>query len=275
MLLRALTIVLTLIALWRPASAACPAADPGPLPYTTARPPSDACALADISFVEAEAKNPDATFASLRAALESRSAACAACVFANESDAAWGPLVLAGDTGFVNYGACYERSPTGTFGCAQALQRFERCAESRCPISPDACPDEASAAACLTTVASDPTSCGQYTYETACPTLDLLSAACPSYIAAIKVMCASPSLTGADGGTAIVTEAPNPRDASTRRDSADAGRRPRPLVWNSPATENSGCTQGAGPGTGAIAVAVVIALLVARRTASRQRAGSA
>lgn len=185
------------------ARAACPEADPGPLPYRNARTPAAVCTAADITFVETEINKPNTTFLSLQASLNARSAACGACVFSAEADPSWGPFVFVGDEGgaFVNYGSCFEKAPGGTAVCGQSIEKFDLCAQIRCPVDAASCVDSNAANACVNSVAGDPASCGQYNIGSDCPNYDQLAASCGTGLDVIRVMCGGAMPPAPDAGT--------------------------------------------------------------------------
>jgi len=184
------------------ARAACPEPDPGQLPYKNAK-SGTACTQADIDFFKTEANKADATFVSLETALKAQNAACASCVFTQETDAQWGPIVFfdQGDgAAFVNWGSCFEKAPGGNAACGQSIQKFELCATFRCPEADGYCEDETAVNACVQTVSGDAASCGQYNFEADCPNLAQNEQSCKDIFEAIKVVCGGTPSSTADAG---------------------------------------------------------------------------
>ena len=165
-----------------------PASDP---PWKSPRPVATACTAGDIAFIDQSAQQAGTTFATLQAGLTAQNAACAACVFSNETDAAWGPIVYAAGGGggaFFNYGACFARAPGGSDACGKAIPQSEFCLDEVC--SAEDCGSESATNACIQTSLQSAASCGKYDVNTACgAALQPLSQTCQSGIEVIRVMC--------------------------------------------------------------------------------------
>lgn len=204
------------------ARAACPEADPGAITYKNSKPITSACTATDFDAFETAASEPNATYKGVETALKAQSATCAACIFTNESDAAWGPIVYVGTTGSarVNFGSCFEKAPGGSATCGQTLFKADACFGDRCPIDPGvSCEDDAAQSACVQTVLTDANSCGQYDVDTACPNYADLNDACADLFSVARILCGgeppadagSPDAGSSDAGKADAGKA----DAST------------------------------------------------------------
>ncbi len=174
----------------------CPAAYPGDPPWKSPAATQTVCDQSDIDFIKAEAQKQGETFQQLETALKARKAACGACVFTKEGDAAWGPIVYVGTQGgaFFNYGSCFARAPGGSEDCGKAVESFELCADSVC--DKDACGSDNAVQACVKQVAADKNSCGKFNFTAACPNFTSLNNYCNTGLDVIAIMCGPGPLDG-------------------------------------------------------------------------------
>lgn len=174
-----------------PASAEVP-------PYRTARERRQDCRAGIGAYIEQYIDaTATATFKSLEEAIASDAAvggqACARCIFSNENNATWGPIVYRGDgsTGdaFFNYGACFERAPGGSAACGKVVQAVEACFADVC--SPEDCATENAVSRCIEETLQDTEKgCGRFDAAAGCGNaLDQLNSTCSTPIAVIEVMC--------------------------------------------------------------------------------------
>lgn len=151
-------------------------------------PAQTVCSAADLSFLEQQAQDPNATMPFLEAALHERNPDCAQCVFTHESDSRWGPLVYVGTTGdaFVNWGACFARAANGTDACGQAFQNAHTCSLDVC----SGCTTDADLNNCYSTSFADPATCGQYDPTGTCgPSYAAIDQSCLDVFSVIRVVC--------------------------------------------------------------------------------------
>ena len=305
-LLSCVAVVGAVVTVSQGALAACPEADPGPLPYKNAKTPTSACTPADITFIQTEANKAGTTFQSLEASLTAKNAACSTCVFSKEADAAWGPLVYVGTEGgaFVNYGSCYEKAAGGNPACGQSITKFDLCTAVRCPVNAASCQDQAAANTCVQSVAGNASSCGQYNFVDDCPNLTQLDQSCGNLLSVITVMCGAPAPSNPDAGTSSSggnssggnsSGSSGGEDEDTDKDtdkdkdedegdssgssgssggkkgsstsSSGATVTPQPA----PITTVEGCAQGSSSAGGSIASGLVIAAAVGAAVSRRRR----
>jgi hypothetical protein len=126
---------------------------------------------------------------------------CRACVISKDTDATWGPIVAvggtSGQTGFVNYGACFgaiEGAP-----CGKAIQYESFCTNIAC----EGCATRQELAECVTTSTSANGMCASFANKrtSACPSWALNVKSCGTILKAVATLCGSPTGdAGADGG---------------------------------------------------------------------------
>lgn len=183
-----------------------PTEDP---PYKSAAARQEVCDPGIGDFIDNYIKaNSSATFKDLEAAIAADSTqggqACASCVFTIENDAAWGPIVYAGDGSsggaFFNYGSCFEKAPGGSAACGKAVQSAEFCLDQVC--SDEDCGSENAKTACIQTSLGDTsTGCGRFDVQGDCGSgLTALNNSCKTGLDVIKIMCAKPGSGANDGG---------------------------------------------------------------------------
>jgi len=147
------------------------------------------CTASDIAFIQAQTSNPSLTVDQLETALKARSAACSACVFTNDTDARFGPVVYTkGRTdAFVNTGACFATTPGGSDTCGRALQQTELCLRAVCDVT--TCGGKTAADACVKKVIQDKSTCGKYELAAQCPNLQTLASSCETVVDIIRAAC--------------------------------------------------------------------------------------
>lgn len=168
-----------------------PAQDP---PWKPAADINPVCTQADLTLINTKAQQQGTTFKSLETDLAAQNAACATCVFTKENDAAWGPIVYAGDGSsggaFFNYGSCFSKAPGGSDDCGKAIQQSEFCLDAVC--TEEECGSENALTACIQSSLQDTASCGKYPVQTACgQSLQALSQTCRTGLDVIRVMCSN------------------------------------------------------------------------------------
>jgi hypothetical protein len=119
---------------------------------------------------------------------------CRACVVSKDTDAKWGPIVGTaendGETGFVNYGACFGAIEGDACGKAIQYQTFcENIACNECAVSTKERAD------CIALASNPNAMCEPFTKKrtTACPSWTLNVKSCGEVQTAIKTLCGSPS----------------------------------------------------------------------------------
>jgi hypothetical protein len=145
------------------------------------------CTPADLQKLSDVAQTAQ-TWDDIKNPIVAQNAACASCIFSNDSDASWGPIVLATDGsggGFVNWSSCFASVDGGSAACGQTYYEQSSCAESMC----SSCQDDASVQNCDQEATSDVAKCGQYDLETACNGFATVNSACPDVFATIAVNC--------------------------------------------------------------------------------------
>jgi len=156
-----------------------------------------ACTAADITKLEANFKNTMIkTYFDLGEGLGD---ACFACVFAKDTDANWGPIVGTaenmGETGFVNFGACFGEVEDPA--CGKALQFEQFCYNIACnectttSTERQKCVETAGASGMCTTF-------GDETAK-ACPNIQTSAKKCNSIIDAAKTLCTAGSADAGKG----------------------------------------------------------------------------
>jgi hypothetical protein len=165
---------------WKPAKAA-----PG------------ACSDADIKKLEANFDDQSLkTYFDLGTGL---GADCKACVFAKDTDANWGPIVGTaednGETGFINFGACFG-SIEGD-ACGKALQYEQFCYNVACN---ECATTQSERTKCIQSAGDGMCKSFGDTTGTACPKVQDTAKSCNTIFDAVKTLCGSPGDGGTDGG---------------------------------------------------------------------------
>ena len=119
---------------------------------------------------------------------------CFACVFSKDTDAKWGPIVGTaendGETGFVNYGACFGAIEGDA--CGKAIQYESFCQNVAC----NECTTTSSERAkCIAQAESGGGMCESFvsTKTKSCPSWTLNVKSCGEIQTAIKTLCGTPS----------------------------------------------------------------------------------
>lgn len=119
---------------------------------------------------------------------------CFACVFSKDTDAKWGPIVGTaendGETGFVNYGACFGAIEGDACGKAIQYQMFcENVACGECTTT------TSERAKCIAQSETAGGMCESFvsTKTTSCPSWTLNVKSCGEIQTAIKTLCGTPS----------------------------------------------------------------------------------
>lgn len=196
------------------AAATCPVAAPSPeasAPYHPPRAASNACSAGIGAFAARFfERSPPPTYTELQTTIAADptlgGAACAACVFAKEEEALWGPIVFAaGGSGAatLNWGSCFARAEGGTEACGEAVQRSRACVDAVC--SKEDCVTTSAANTCSQRALGEPTGCGRYPVDATCgDLLAPLSKSCATLADLLNVTCASTQGTtdagAGDGG---------------------------------------------------------------------------
>ena len=125
---------------------------------------------------------------------------CFACVFAKDTDANWGPIVGTaennGETGFVNFGACF--GAVEDPACGKALQYEQFCYNIAC----NECATTSTERQKCTEKAGSSGMCTEFgdTTATACPNIQTSAKQCNSIIDAAKTLCGSGTASDAGPG---------------------------------------------------------------------------
>ena len=155
-----------------------------------------ACTPTDLTQLEANFK--DTGIKSYFDLGKQLSTECFACVFAKDTDANWGPIVGTaennGETGFVNFGACF--GAVEDPACGKALQYEQFCYNIAC----NECATTSTERQKCTEKAGSSGMCTEFgdTTATACPNIQTSAKQCNSIIDAAKTLCGSG--TAADAG---------------------------------------------------------------------------
>jgi hypothetical protein len=172
--------------------AACPSkANPTLRNWKTPPPASSVCTAADMTYFAQVAANE--TWVGVETLMRARNTDCATCIFSNEADAAWRPIVYVGEAGDarVNYAACFARAPGGSDLCGRGVDQWSDCYAKVC--SYDACGTIAAQEACY---AGDTVfaTCDSYNpIATACggsARYASLANLCGTYVDVVRVSCA-------------------------------------------------------------------------------------
>jgi hypothetical protein len=117
------------------------------------------------------------------------SASCKACAISYDTDANWQPIVATfsngGDTGFVNFGACFGN--VESFACGKALQYEQFCYNIACN---ECSTTTAGRQQCVETAGSTGM-CSTFgdTTATSCPNIATTATSCNSIIDSVKTLC--------------------------------------------------------------------------------------
>ena len=156
------------------------------------------CAQADVTQLEANFKDTNIqSYFDLGTGL---SAECKACVFSKDTDANWQPIVGTaadnGQTGFVNFGACFG-SIEGD-ACGKALQYEQFCYNVACN---ECATTQTERQSCIGKAGDTGGMCEEFgaTTGTACPQLQDTATQCNSVLDAVKTLCGEGG--AADAGT--------------------------------------------------------------------------
>jgi uncharacterized protein YceK len=148
-----------------------------------------ACSAADITKLEANFKNTNIkTYFDLGEGLPQP---CFDCVFAKDTDANWGPIVGTaennGETGFVNFGACFGYVEDAD--CGKALQYEQFCYNVAC----NECTTTSTERQKCVEKAGSSGMCTEFGDATqkACPNIQTSAKKCNSIIDAAKTLCGS------------------------------------------------------------------------------------
>lgn len=147
-----------------------------------------ACTSADITQLESNFKDPNLkSYFDIGKGL---TPACKACVVSKDTDSHWGPIVGTaaddGQTGFVNYGACF--GAVDGAACGKAVEYEQLCyslACDQCAVTSTErakCIQTASAGACKDFANATPS---------ACPNFQADGKACNSILDAVRMLCGS------------------------------------------------------------------------------------
>lgn len=156
-----------------------------------------ACSTADITQLEANFKDTGIkTYFDLGKDLSTE---CFGCVFAKDTDANWGPIVGTaennGETGFVNFGACFGEVEDPA--CGKALQYEQFCYNIACnecsttSTERQKCVEKAGSAGMCTEFGD--------TTAKACPNIQTSAKKCNSIIDAAKTLCGAASTDAGKG----------------------------------------------------------------------------
>ena len=147
-----------------------------------------ACTSADLTQLENNIKDPKLmTYFDIGRNLTT---ACKACVVSRDTDPFWGPIVGTaadnGQTGFVNYGACF--GEVDGAACGKAVEYEQLCYSLACDqcaatsTERSKCTQTASAGACKDFANATPS---------ACPNFQTDGKSCNSILNAVKMLCGS------------------------------------------------------------------------------------
>jgi hypothetical protein len=120
--------------------------------------------------------------------------ACHACVVSKDTDATWGPIVGTaendGETGFINYGACFGAIEGDA--CGKAIQYEAFCENIACN---ECATTSSERATCVTKSTDAGGMCESFANKkaTACPSWTLNVKSCGEIQTAIKTLCGAPS----------------------------------------------------------------------------------
>lgn len=170
---------------------------PGPFTETPAIPPfspaAATCTEADLSTLASLAPTGKGSWAPAEAAVRAKNDACASCLFGKWSDAEWRAIVYVGSQGqaFVDYGACFARSPGGSDACGAAVERQRLCVVQVCNLG--TCASEEALAKCVALMTGPKGHCFGDAVGSACGAAYAdLDARCATPIDVARALCASP-----------------------------------------------------------------------------------
>jgi hypothetical protein len=156
-----------------------------------------ACPQGDITQLEANFKDTNIkSYFDLGTGL---SADCKACVFSKDTDANWQPIVGTaannGETGFINFGACF--GAIEGEACGKALQYEQFCYNIACN---ECATTQTERQKCIGNAGDTGGMCEEFgkSTGTACPKLQDTAPQCNSVFDAVKTLCGEES---ADAGT--------------------------------------------------------------------------
>jgi hypothetical protein len=160
--------------------------------WKPAVPAQGSCTADDITQLEANFKSTGIqTYFDLAKGV---SDACNACVTSKDTDAKWGPIVGTaennGETGFVNFGACFGAIEGDA--CGKAIQYENFCENIACNECATTSKERADCVA-LTTSAGGMCESFATKKTTACPSWSLNVKSCGDILTAIKTLCGAPS----------------------------------------------------------------------------------
>ena len=157
-----------------------------------------ACSATDLTQLETNFKDTGIkTYFDLGKQLSDE---CFACVFAKDTDANWGPIVGTaennGETGFVNFGACF--GAVEDPACGKALQYEQFCYNIAC----NECTTTSTERQKCVEKAGSSGMCTEFGDATAkaCPNIQTSAKQCNSIIDAAKTLCGSGVATDAGKG---------------------------------------------------------------------------
>lgn len=279
----------------------CPADDPGAITYPAPK-ATPACTKEELKFFEDAYFDVDTyeTYKDIENAVKAKSAECAKCIFTDDDDAAWGPIVFAGpgpDDAFENFFACVEKVPGGGAACAADFFKGGECVYQRCEL---ACTED-DYETCVELVLEDPTSCGKYDVETSCPNPAQAYAACrqdpDAFLSAVEAFCGGkapepPPPGSSSGGSSSSSGGSDDNDdddddeddddgsSSSSSGSSGGSKKKRGsssgvtmTPTESPAESSSGCAQGPSSGGGSLASLLVLGIAIGATVSRRRRAG--
>jgi hypothetical protein len=150
---------------------------------------SSVCSGADITYFAQVAANQ--TWLGIESLMNTRNAACGACIFSHDTDASWHAVIFSGTEGnaLVNYAACFARASGGSDACGSAMYAWSDCYARVC--SSAACGSDEAITACYNSQgASD--ACAAYSPVTVCGGSAMyasLNNVCSSYIDTARALC--------------------------------------------------------------------------------------
>jgi hypothetical protein len=146
-----------------------------------------ACTAAEITTIEGNFKNTNIkTYFDLANGV---SAGCKECVVTNDTDSSWGPIVGTaadnGETGFVNFGACFGYVEGAD--CGKALQYEQFCYNIAC----NECTTTATERQKCVETAGSTGMCSNFgdATATACPDIQTTATKCNGVLDAVKILC--------------------------------------------------------------------------------------
>ena len=171
---------------------ACPShAAPTITPWKAPPAVSSACSASDMTYFASVAANQ--TWLGVESLMKTRNQRCAQCIFSHDTDAVWRPVIYSGTEGnaWVNYGACFARTPGGSEACGRGVDAWSDCYGKVCDAT--ACGTDAALKTCY----ASPTvqaSCDGYNPTTICggsSQYASLNNVCGTYIEVARALCAA------------------------------------------------------------------------------------